>query len=336
MKKFGIDISGWQGNFDFDKAVAEGVKFAIIKGGGADDGYYIDSRFETNYKEAKSHNLPVGAYWFSRALSVTQAKYEAEYFYNNILKGKQFELPVYIDVENKTQLSVGKRNLTDIIKTFCDTLENKGYYVGIYTSLSTFSDYMYDSELTKYAHWVAQWSTYCSYKNISCLGMWQFGGETNFIKSNKVAGQVCDQNYMLIDYPSIIKKAGLNGFSKSNTTGNVQNNTNSIKKDINAIVVEVLNGDWGNGNERKNKLAKAGYDYNAVQKKVNEAIAGKTIKKDSIVRVNTGAKTYDGKNFASWVYNSNFCVMELCGSRAVIGIDGRVTAAINIKDLTVV
>ena len=59
MKKFGIDISRWQGDFDFNKAVAEGVEFAIIKGGGGDAGLYTDAKFERNYREAKAKGLPV-------------------------------------------------------------------------------------------------------------------------------------------------------------------------------------------------------------------------------------------------------------------------------------
>lgn len=217
VKKFGIDISRWQGNFNFDKAVKEGVEFVIVKGGGGDDGLYVDRKFNENYNAVKQHKLPIGVYWFSKALSVAEAKKEAEYFYTNCLKGKQFELPVYIDVENKAQLAVGQRKLTDIIKAWCEYLEAKGYWVGIYSSLSYFNTYMYDNELTCYAHWVAQWSKECTYKTTSCLGMWQFGGETNAIRTNKVAGVVCDQDYMLVDYPALVKKAGLNGFKKTTT-----------------------------------------------------------------------------------------------------------------------
>ena len=271
MKKFGIDISVYQGNFDFDKAVNEGVSFVNAKGGGGDDGYYVDSKFARNYTEAKKKGLPLGVYWFSRALTVAQAKAEAEYFYSNVLKGRQFELPVYIDVENRTQLSVGKRALTDIIKAWCNTLANKGYFVGIYSSLSFFDSYMYDNELTSYAHWIAQWSSKCSYANTSCLGMWQFGGETNYIRANKVAGQVCDQDYMLIDYPSAIQTTGLNGFSKTADTKTTD------KKSVDILAQEVINGKWGNGDDRKKRLTAAGYDYNAVQNKVNELLSRKTV-----------------------------------------------------------
>lgn len=293
MKEFGIDISKWQGNFDFQKAVAEGVKFIIVKGGGGDSGLYVDSKFERNYAEAKKHNLPVGVYWFSRALTVKEAENEADYFYNNVLKGKQFELPVYIDVENKTQLGVGKRLLTDIVKAWCNRLENKGFWVGIYSSQSFFSSYMYDSELTKYAHWVACWASSCSYPNTDCFGMWQFGGETNKIRTNKVAGQVCDQDYMMFDYPSAIKNAGLNGFSNQTTSAKP-----SLLKSNAEIAKEVIEGKWGNGSDRKQRLSAAGYDYNAIQNIVNQMLSTSTAKKsvDEIAREVIAGKWGNGED----------------------------------------
>jgi hypothetical protein len=44
------------------------------------------------------------------------------------------------------------------------------------------------------------------------------------------------------------------------------------KKTVDAIAREVICGDWGNGDERKQKLTAAGYDYSAVQKRVNEML----------------------------------------------------------------
>ena len=69
-------------------------------------------------------------------------------------------------------------------------------------------------------------------------------------------------NYAYVDYPTLIKSAGKNGYSKADTT--------ATKKSNNEIAQEVINGKWGNGTDRKNKLTAAGYDYFAVQKRVNE------------------------------------------------------------------
>ena len=219
MKEFGVDISKWQGAFDFDAAIAEGVKFAVLKGGGGDDGLYTDGRFVRNYKEAKARALPVGVYWFSRALTVEDAQREAEYCYRAILKGRQFELPVYMDVEDRAQLAIGKDLLTEVITAWCDYLAERGYYVGVYSTANCFARNMHDDRLKKYTHWIAYWGTKCNYTDASCLGMWQFGGDVNLLRDAKVAGVVCDQNYMLVDFPSIIRAAGLNGFAAEKPSG---------------------------------------------------------------------------------------------------------------------
>lgn len=215
MQKFAIDISKWQGDFPLANAVRDdGVEAVIIKCGGSDKGVYKDPQFENNYKKAKACGIPVGTYWFSKAMSVEEAQRDAEYCYE-LLRDKQFELPIYIDVENKQQLSVGKNKLTSIIDAFLSYLENKGYFVGIYSSESYFKTYMDDNYLQKYAHWIAKWST--NKPAASNCGMWQFGGETNKLRSNKIQGMTVDQDYMFVDYPSIIKKAKLNGFGVDNT-----------------------------------------------------------------------------------------------------------------------
>lgn len=48
--------------------------------------------------------------------------------------------------------------------------------------------------------------------------------------------------------------------------------TTTAKKSVKTLATEVINGKWGNGADRKKKLEAAGYDYNAVQKKVNELL----------------------------------------------------------------
>ena len=262
MKIFGIDVSKWQGDFDFEKAKDEGVKFAVLRGA-----YSCgkDIKFEQYYKACKALDIPVGVYHYSMAKNVTEARTEANFLIENVLKGKQFEYPIYMDVEDKVQSALGKEKLTDIVTAFCDTVERSGYYVGIYSSTSFFKSYMNLNELERFDKWVAQWTKACTYPGD--YGMWQFGGETNKIRSNKVAGVVCDQNYAMKDYPKIIKDKGLNGFGNTPVKQPV-----TPVKSLAEIAMEVIAGKWGNGTERKEKLSKAGYDYNAVQKEVNKIV----------------------------------------------------------------
>ena len=252
MQKLGIDISKWQKGFNFDKAKKEGVEFIILRGAYSTK---KDVCFEDFYKKCKKKGIPVGVYHYTMARTVEQAKKEAELMLS-ILKGKQFEYPIYLDVEDASQRKLGKKLLTSIIKTYCDTLEKAGYYVGIYSTYLYLRDYTNIKELESYDKWIAQWA-----KKNTCpieYGMWQFGGETNKLRSTKIAGVTCDQNYCYNDYPDIIKKAGLNGFHKAGT------------KTVDQLAQEVIAGKWGTGLIRRRKLTKAGYDYKVVQKRVNE------------------------------------------------------------------
>ena len=212
-KQLGIDVSVYQGDFPLDIAVSEGVKFVIVKAGGGDAGLYKDDKFERNYDFAKRIKLPIGCYFYSKALDESSAIKEADFLYNNCLKNKNFELPIYYDVEDAYQLSLGRSKVTNIIKSFCNYINNKGYRAGIYASLSSFKDSFIDSELLQYEHWIAQWSSKLSYTG-KCA-MWQFGGEVNYIRSNKIAGLVVDQDYMLYD---IINKSNKENCDKKKLT----------------------------------------------------------------------------------------------------------------------
>lgn len=206
--RFGIDISDAQGVFDWEKA--EEVTFAVLKGGGGNNGLYTNKQFQRNYDECLKRGIDVGCYWYSKALTVEQAEQEAAYFFNNCLAGRKFTLPVYMDVEHKDMLALGKDALTAIVLAFCEALERCGAWVGIYSSRAMFASYMHDEELARYAHWVAEWGETCRYDRD--FGMWQFGGEVNKLRDTKVAGVVCDQDYLLTDYPALLAMSGKNDF----------------------------------------------------------------------------------------------------------------------------
>lgn len=235
MKKFGIDISEWQQGFDLDKALAEGVEFAILRGA---DHLYKDKCFENFYAQCKARNIPVGVYHYSRATTPEQARQEAQFLITNVLTGKQFEYPIYMDVEDKTQQTVGKAALTDVVIAFCEEIKQAGYLPGVYASLSFLNSYLDDSRLDAYEKWIAQWYKYCQYGG--SLGLWQFGGETNVIRTNRVAGVVCDQNYAMFDYPSIIKSRGLNGHGELEKT-----KTETKKGDFTVEMRVLRNGSAG-------------------------------------------------------------------------------------------
>ena len=278
-QRFGIDVSHWQGDFNFANAKnKEGVEFAIIKAGGGDAGLYKDSRFEDNYRKCVECGLPKGAYFYGNAKSVADAKKEAEYFIS-ILSGKKYEYPVFYDVEGKMITDNDRATLTEIVKAFCEIMESAGYWVGIYSSESFFNSEMNDGELTRYSHWVARWGKSKPAPNSGVeTQMWQFGGETNLIRSNKINGQTCDQDYCYVDYPAKVKAAGLNGYAKSGTSA-------PARKSNEVIADEVIAGRWGNGADRKERLEAAGYDYSAIQGIVNDRLGAPSKKSvDEIAR----------------------------------------------------
>lgn len=263
MERFGIDISTWQRNMNLAQAKSEGVEFAIIRGM---YGNAKDVHFESLYSKAKAQGLGVGAYQWGRACNVAQAREEAQLFVDNCLRGKQFEYPIYYDVEDNILIRLSVEDLTNVIIAWCDVIEANGYYAGIYMNQSCFNTEVKGSKLaSRYTQWRALWST----KNHKPIAqMWQFGGETNFIRTNIIAGQVCDQDYAYEDFPSIMKETGLNGFSKT------QSNT-TPKKTIEELAKEVIDGKWFNKEDRKSALTNAGYDYEKVQAKVNEILKNK-------------------------------------------------------------
>ena len=121
----GADVSKWDEDNDW-AAASKTVYFTIMRAG---YGFgHIDAYYETNYKNAKANGVKVGAYWYSYANSVSDAVQEANYFVK-ALKGKQFEWPVYYDIEEKSIFEAGIAS--DIAKAFCNILEANKYFCGI-------------------------------------------------------------------------------------------------------------------------------------------------------------------------------------------------------------
>lgn len=202
----GIDVSVWQGDIDFAKVKASGIGFAIIRAGYGDGNK--DTKFEQNYSRAKAAGLPIGAYWYSYAKSADGARQEAQKC-AELLKGKQFEYPIYFDLEEQSQLSQGRDFCSALIKAFCDELEAQGFFAGFYTSLSAVNSYVTDAVKQRYAYWCAQWNSKCDYTGQ--YGLWQYSSKGSV---SGISGNV-DLDYAYIDYPSIIKAAGLNGYGNA-------------------------------------------------------------------------------------------------------------------------
>jgi len=206
MRKFGIDISRWQRGMDLEEAQAEGAAFVILRGAAGCD---KDSCFEEFYRQAKALGLGVGCYQYSLAVTEEQARAEAQYLIDNVLRGRQFEYPIYMDCEDETQKALEKETVDAIIYAWCRTMEEAGYFAGVYTNGDFYRNYCSGAALSqRYTWWYAAW---CA-DEIADYPMHQFGGETNLVRSNTVAGRVCDQDHCYVDFPAIIRAAGRNGY----------------------------------------------------------------------------------------------------------------------------
>ena len=244
----GIDISKYQAGIDLNNIKNNGYDFVIIRAGytgwGDGESKDIDPSFEDSYSRAKKAGLGVGAYYFTIATSYQEGVDEANWLYNNCLKGKQFDYPIYIDVEDDTGgkqylRKAGKAATTQGIKGFCETMEKLGYYVGIYASdISGFKEMMNIDELKDYDKWVARYGKKPEY--VTEYGMWQ---TTSSGKVNGYNGNL-DLNEAYKDYPSIIKNGGFNGYDKG-TVNNTQVNTNTSNNS--ETVYTVVSGDTLSG-----------------------------------------------------------------------------------------
>lgn len=210
----GIDVSEHNGTIDWKKVKAAGVDFAIIRAGYGKLAAQIDKRYLQNYDAARAAGVKVGAYWYSYATTEAEAKQEAQVCLQ-LLASRQFEYPIYFDIEEKKQLDLGKAKFSAIIKAFCSTVEAAGYYTGVYTSASVASTLLTDEIKTKYDMWVAHWGvTKPSYNGN--YGMWQYKvGAKGSV--NGITGEI-DMDYAYKNYPTIIKNAGLNNFPKETAT----------------------------------------------------------------------------------------------------------------------
>ena len=206
----GLDLSEHQGTVDFNKLKASGIDFVLLRAGYGSANKYphqYDAKFEEYYKKAKAAGLGVGAYWYSYAENADMAEDEAASFIT-ALKGKQFDYPVYIDLEEDNIAHLlGKAAYSNIAAKILSTVESNGYWVGIYASLYYLSDRLDMAKLSRYAVWCAQWNDVCEYEN---AGIWQY---TNEHPVNGIAGKV-DADYAYYDYPTQIKAKGLNGYKK--------------------------------------------------------------------------------------------------------------------------
>ena len=291
----GIDVSKHNGNIDWGKVKAAGIEFAILRIGYGMYDNQKDIQFENNYRGCTNNGIPVGVYLYSYAKSVAEAEREADVCLK-WLADRKLQLPVYFDIEDDSQKGLGKSTLDAMCRAFCNKIEKAGYWAGIYANKYWLTSLISGTELGKrYTVWVAQYANTCTYNGNYAI--WQY---TSDGKVNGIGGRV-DMNNMVHD---IIQRGGSKPASKPTLTPS--------KKSNEEIAQEVINGKWGNGNDRKSRLQKAGYDYSIIQKLVNQKLGGsKPSYKTYIVKKGDSLSKIAQKYGTTWqkIYNDNKSVI---------------------------
>ena len=236
--KQGIDTSKWNHPtgatsddllpLDWEALKAAGVEFVILKAGST---LGPDPAFEQDYAAAKAAGLEVGAYFYAYSATAEETAADAEMMLG-WLEGKQFEYPIYFDLEDKTLAGLEQETLMELCTTFIGRLQEAGYYAALYTN----PDWMYhrlDTEWVKssvdvwFARYVADESDGSSSFTLSDSGFtWKDG--TNYIPGEPdkryglwqytQCGNIegfpydFDFNYAYKDYKPFLIRWGLNGF----------------------------------------------------------------------------------------------------------------------------
>lgn len=158
----GIDVSQYQGNIDWSKVVNDGIEFAIIRAGYGKLASQEDKYFRINYSAATAIGLPVGAYWYSYAMTVAEAEAEAVACLQ-VIAGKKFIYPIFIDIEEIPQNQFGKTEYTNIAIAFCKKIAAAGYKAGVYANKYTLTNYINTNQLNNYYIWLAHYTTQTDY-----------------------------------------------------------------------------------------------------------------------------------------------------------------------------
>ena len=243
---YGIDISKHNGNIDLTPYKGQ---FVIMRVGYGN--FTLDKKFKRNVEECKRLGIPFGVYHYSYALNAETAKKEAqavlkeiEPYRNDIKVGVWFDMEDGDGYKRKNGFKFNHDTIAPICYAFCKIIEDAGYYTGIYTSTSWLK---YVSGVNdRFDKWVADWGTDNGRQQTNTSNL----GTIQQYTSNPI-----DKDIMYAD---------ISRYSRKNGT--------PLRKSNEQVADEVIAGAWGNGEDRKNRLTQAGYDYNAIKSLVNNKV----------------------------------------------------------------
>lgn len=198
-----MDVSRWQGSIDWDAVKRSGkIDGVMIRAMGNKNGKpYLDPYFARNYAECARLGIPVGGYYYTCAVTPRQTEEELAAL-KTALRGKTFQLPLAIDVEDPRLRSLAPAKLSALVAEAAAQLEAWGLYAMVYT-YTNFADTALDmAALAAYDLWIAD---YRGKRPTRRHGMWQY---TSSGKIPGVSGPV-DLSHAYKGYAAIIQRAGL-------------------------------------------------------------------------------------------------------------------------------
>lgn len=175
---FGIDVSKWNKEIDWEKVKAAGVDFAIIRCAyrGSTTGALVeDPYFKKNIEGATKAGIQVGIYFFTQAVNITEAMEEASIAVS-LAKEYPIAYPIFIDTEGAgagaraANLDVETR--TEVCRTFCETVEAAGYNAGVYASKNWLNKNLNTEKLSDYYTWLAEYKGNATYEGN--YDFWQY------------------------------------------------------------------------------------------------------------------------------------------------------------------
>lgn len=235
MPMKGIDVSAFNGRIDWQRVKDSGIEFAILRIG---YGMYEDQKdtaFDYNYSECKRVGIPVGAYLYSYAKSAYDAIREADMALR-WLNGRKLDLPIYYDLEDKSQIHLGREVLDEMCIAFCDTIEKSKRWAGIYTNKYWATTIISGAQLgRRYTYWIADYTEKLDYDGP--YDMWQYTSKGRVDGINTTV----DLDYLYRDLISEIDKTE----EKVNVTYQVYDD---VKKEwlSNVVNLDGYAGNYGN------------------------------------------------------------------------------------------
>ena len=176
--KLGIDVSKWNEEIDWEKVKDAGIEYAIIRCGyrGASSGsLVIDPNFTENIEGAIAADIPVGVYFFTQAVTESEAVEEASMVIH-LIEEYDVDYPVFLDSESAggkgraDDLSVEQRTM--VHNAFLQTIAAAGYETGVYGSRNWLEKQLDMERLSDYNTWLAEYTEAPGYPEY--YHIWQY------------------------------------------------------------------------------------------------------------------------------------------------------------------